>query len=399
MSDDAAGAPHPPLADVTWLDGIRVVEVTTAVSAPLVGRVLAELGAEVIKVESRAKPDVNRARLPRPEDPEGFPAHEAFQLLHEASSSKRSVTLNLKTEEGRALFLNLLGDADVFIENFVPGWLDRLDLSIPVLREQFPRLIILSASGYGQTGPLRTQRSYAPVMSALAGVEGLIGYEDGEVVGCSALALADLNCSFYGVFLVAAALRGRESTGLGCHLDLSQIEAASTLAGEAFVEHQLAGTRPTPRGNADPNGTRWTLLPTSEEEDGVAWVAAVGNPQQVAPDGDGGEPQAPRRLGKVPRAELLSRLAARGIEAAPVLTPAAVANDPGFAARGFTQRVTHPQPLVGEVSVTSVPWRLDGEMPRVRATAPLLGGDNAAVLSRYTEAATLDSLEEQGALR
>ncbi|WP_369046570.1 CaiB/BaiF CoA transferase family protein [Sinomonas sp. P10A9] len=392
-TDPGAGpgvAALPPLADIRWLEGINVVEVTTAVSAPLVGRVLAELGAEVVKVESRAKPDVNRARLPRPADPEGFPAHEAFQLLHEASASKRSVTLNLKTEAGLELFLDLLHDADVFIENFVPGWLDRLGLSIQALRERFPRLVILSASGYGQTGPLRTQRSYAPVMSALAGVEGLIGYDDGEVLGCSALALADLNCSFYGVFLVAAALRGREETGQGCHVDLSQIEAASTLAGEAFAEHGLGGTRPRPRGNADPDGTPWTLMP-AKAGPRTGWVAAAGQGDDLGTDAPGAD--------RWPRDELLARLAARGVEAAPVLTPDDVAEDPGFAARGFTQRIGHPHPLVGELHVTSIPWYLDGELPRVRGTAPLLGGDNAAVLTRYLSQDQLSTLEQQGALR
>ncbi|MFC3242145.1 CoA transferase [Gordonia humi] len=325
----------PPLTDIEWLDGVNVVEVTTAVSAPLVGRVLAELGAEVVKVESRAKPDVNRARLPRPTDPEGFPADEAFQLLHEASSSKRSVTLNLKTEAGRGLFLDLLGDADVFIENFVPGWLDRLGLTVADLRARFPRLVILSASGYGQTGPLRTQRSYAPVMSALAGVEGLIGYDDGDVLGCSALALADLNCSFYGVALVSAALRGREDTGQGCHIDLSQIEAASTLAGEAFAEYGVTGTPPGPRGNADPDGRPWTLIRDPGDRDGSGWIAAAG-----ATDGLGAEDLS---RGSVSRDELLARLTARGVETSPVLTPR-----PGGRGSGERRAGIHPDDRASE---------------------------------------------------
>lgn len=391
-----SGTAQPALADVEWLRGLKVVEVTTAVSAPLIGRVLAELGAEVIKVESRAKPDVNRARLPRPTDPEGFPAHESFQLLHESSASKKSVTLNLKTDEGQALFLDLLGEADVFIENFVPGWLDRLGLTVESLREKFPRLVILSASGYGQTGPLRTQRSYAPVMSALAGVEGLIGYDDGQVMGCSALALADLNCSFTGVFLVAAALKGREQTGEGTHLDLSQIEAVSTLAGEAFVEAELNGISPLPCGNADPDGTPWTLIPTERPDE---WVAAVATAPGEDADGELLELKNLPAGRRPTREALLERLQARGVEAAPVLTPTGVAQDPRFAKRGFTQTVQHPHAMIGEVKVTSVPWHLDGQLPRVRGTAPLLGGDNPAVLSRFVDAASLADYEAKGVLR
>lgn len=372
----------PVVGDVDMLRGLKVVEVTTAVSAPLIGRVLAEMGAEVVKVESRAKIDVNRARLPRPTDPEGYPAHEAFQLLHEASSSKQSVTLNMKTEQGKGLFLALLADADVLIENFVPGWLDRLDLPIDRLRERFPRLVIFSASGYGQTGPMRTQRSYAPVMTALAGVEGLIGYEDGQVMGCSALALADLNCSFNGVFLVMGALTGRESTGQGTHIDLSQIEAAATLAGEAFVEHQLRGAEPGPVGNRNPDGTRWSVERTAEDE---GWVAAA---RDTTDESD-----------TEPRAELLNRLRAKGIESAAVLSPRQVVTDDRFTSRGYTQDVEHPHPAIGRLAVTSIPWRVEGIVPRVRGAAPMIGTGNAEILGRYADAAQLAELEQQGVLK
>ncbi|GGL11918.1 CaiB/BaiF CoA transferase family protein [Nocardia jinanensis] len=384
MNAENLRAATPNIRDVDILDGVKVVEVTTAVSAPLIGRVLAELGAEVVKVESRAKVDVNRARVPRPTDPDGFPSHEAFQLLHEASASKQSVTLNMKTDRGKELFLELLADADVFIENFVPGWLDRLGLPIDYLRARFPRLVILSASGYGQTGPMRTQRSYAPVMTALAGIEGLIGYADGQVMGCSALALADLNCTFNGVFLVMAALAGREATGAGTHLDLSQIEAAATLAGEAFVEEQLQGARPGPRGNQDPDGTRWSVRRTVEDD---TWVAA----RVVEPEPD----STPRPT----REELLKRLRAKGIESACVASPQQVIADPRFRGRGYTQDIEHPHPAVGELTITSVPWRVEGAVPRVRRAAPMIGAGNTEILGRYADAAELAELEDQGVLK
>ncbi|HVV11244.1 CaiB/BaiF CoA transferase family protein [Amycolatopsis sp.] len=355
--------------DVGWLEGMRVVEVTTGVAAPLIGRVLAELGAEVVKVESRAKIDVNRARLPRPDDPEGFPADEAFQLLHEANADKKSVTLNLKTEEGKELFRTLLGDADLFIENFAPGWLERLGMPVATLLDEFPALVVVSASGYGQTGPLRTQRAYAPVMTSLAGVEGLIGYADGEVVGCSALALADLNCTFSGVFLALAALYGRRRTGRGQHADISQTEACVSLIGEAFVEQQLERTIPRPRGNQGPEGEPWSVLPAAGEDE---WVVAAGDVPVAADRPD--------------RETLLGRLRERGLDCAPVLSPAAVARDERFAERGFLQNVGHPHPLIGELTITSVPWQLDGAVPRVGAPAPCLGQHNEEVFGRHLSA-------------
>lgn len=373
----------PIVEEVGWLKGLRVVEVTTAVSAPLISRVLSEMGAEVIKVESRAKIDVNRARVPRPTDPEGFPAHEAFQLLHEANAGKRSVTLNLKTDEGKQLFLDLLGDADVFIENFVPGWLDRLGLSIEMLREHNPRLIILSASGYGQTGPMRTQRAYAPVMTALAGVEGLIGYEDGSVMGCSSLALADLNCSFSGVHVVMSALVGRQQSGEGTHIDLSQIEAAAILTGEAFVEQQLYKTEPGPVGNVGPDGKRWSML---EDPDSGEWVGVADESVSV-------------EKGRSTTSDILTALKERGVEVAPIVTPAQVAEDEKYLSRGFIQSVEHPLEAIGDLTITSVPWRLEGSVPKVGGAAPLLGSANEDVLSRYITAEQISQYEDEGALR
>lgn len=386
MTDELIG-PSSTFADIGWLRGLKVLEVTTGVAAPLVGRVLRELGAEVTKIESHAKLDVNRMRVPRPSDPEGYPASEAFQLLHEANVGKKSVTLNLKEPAGKAVFIDLLKDSDVFIENFAPGWLERLGLSIPAILELSPRLVMLSASGYGQTGPLRTQRAYAPVMTSLAGVEGLIGYEGGEVMGCSALALADLNCSFHGVFLVLAALRGRRGTGTGQHIDLSQTEASASLIGEAFLEQQLNNAIPHARGNVGPDGEVWRLIAAAGDD---AWVAA-GTDQSRD-----GEAELQRPDGARPStAELLERLAAHGLESSPVLSPDQVAADELFAQRGLLQHVQHPFEMIGQLTVTSIPWHLDGAVPIATTPAPCIGADND---SFYGERMTADQYAEYSAL-
>ncbi|MFS0823102.1 CaiB/BaiF CoA transferase family protein [Bacillus sp. 1P02SD] len=375
--------------DVSWLKGIKVVEVTTGASAPLAGRILAELGAEVVKVESGAKIDVNRARVRRPTDPADYPNGEAFQLLHETNAGKKSVTLNLKTEEGKKLFKMLLSDSDVFIENFVPGWLDRLDMSISTLREEFPELVILSASGYGQNGPLSTQRAYAPVMTSLAGVEGLIGYQDGEVMGCSALALADLNCSFMAVFLIMSGLIGRKDTGCGMHIDLSQIEASVSMIGEAFVEEQLSLNSTGPRGNVGPNGEEWSLTRAEGNDVWVASTSALSEERNDIVD----EKSRPSRE------ELLAVLRNKGAEAVPVLTPDEVAADERFNKSGFTQQVTHPHPLVGQLDITSVPWKIDYVIPRVLGAAPLLGNANDEILGRYLSKEELETYELEGVLK
>jgi benzylsuccinate CoA-transferase BbsF subunit len=371
---------------IDWLRDIQVLEVTTGVAAPLTGRVLAELGAQVTKLESRSKLDVNRMRLARPTDPEGYPAHEAFQLLHESNADKKSITLNLKSPEGKEVFLGLLRDTDVLIQNFAPGWLDRVGFTFEQLLEECPQLVVLSATGYGHVGPLRTQRAYAPVMTALAGIEGLIGYADGEVMGCSALALADLNCSFHGVFLVMAALLGRRTSGHGQHIDLSQTEAAASLIGEAFIEQQLGSNSPGPRGNLGPDGEQWAVLAADGED---SWVAAS------APSGEA-SPILAAQADRPGREELLRRLRARGLECAPVLSPGEVAADPRFLGRGYLQSVQHPLEMIGELTITSVPWHLDGSVPAVRRPAPLLGHDNNEFFGRRMRPDTYAELEQRG---
>lgn len=371
---EGATPPRP----LDWLSGIRVVEVSTGVAAPLSGRILAELGAEVVKVESRAKLDVNRVRVPREEmsglaDPETLRL-EGFGLLHEASASKRSVTLNLKTEAGRDLFLRLLSEADVFLQNFAPGWLERLGLSIDDLLRQCPRLVVLSATGYGQTGPLCQQRAYAPIMSSLAGLEGVIGYEDGAVVGASATAMADLNCSFYGAFLVLAALNGRTPTGGGRHLDLSQTEACVALLGEAMVEYATTGKSPGPTGNTTSAGRR-EVVPCTDGR----WVVI-----DDAPEGD----LVSARPDEVSSEVLVTQLQSTGIAATPVLAPDEVLQDQAFRDRGLFQEIDHP--VLGPLITTSIPWHLDGAVPRVRSSSPLLGADTEQIMTQLLGVASED---------
>ncbi|SDH51509.1 CaiB/BaiF CoA transferase family protein [Pseudonocardia oroxyli] len=373
------------VADLDWLAGLRVIEVTTGVAAPLTGRILAELGADVIKVESRAKLDVNRVRVPNAAtagiaDEETLRL-EGFGLLHEASASKRSIRLDLKNPRGKDLFLRLLDTADAFVQNFAPGWLERLGLSVGGLLDRNPRLIVVSATGYGQEGPLSSQRAYAPIMSSLAGIEGLIGYEDGDVVGASATALADLNCSFYGAYLALAALHGRTETGGGRHLDLSQTEACAALVGEAMIEYARAGKSPGPVGNATPRGDR-EVVPSADG----GWVVIEG----LAKDSD--EYRDLLAAGR-PREDLVSSLRARGIRATPVLSPDEVVADEGFRERGMFQQVEHP--VLGPLTTSSIPWHLDGAVPRVRSSSPLFGHDTAAVMAELglspAEIATLET--------
>jgi crotonobetainyl-CoA:carnitine CoA-transferase CaiB-like acyl-CoA transferase len=383
-----------------WFSGIRVLECTIGVSTPLTGRVLSDLGADVVRLESRAKPDVNRTRLTRRTDLSGVPAEESFGLLHEANAGKRSATIDLKTDGGRELFCSLVDRADVLIQNFVPGWLERLGLSVAVLRERNPRLIVFSAACSGQDGPGSRQRAYAPVMTALAGVEGLIGYEDGAVLGTMSSALADLNAAYVGAYAVLSALLRQRRSGQGVHLDLSQTESAGQLVGEALVEWQLTGVVPGPQGNAGMAPAPWHLVPCEESATGWIGVASAANA-----DGTGalGEDEltviGTLAAGGGPAAAAYCREHGYEYCAVAPSPPGLFSGSTGTGDGRLAQLVKHP--YIGALAVTALPWRFDGVQPALSGASPLLGEDTADVLAGFLglDAAAIERFEAEGALQ
>lgn len=406
------------------LHGVRVVEVATGVAVPLAGAVFANLGAEVIKVESRHKPDINRARIksrnPGLEGAEG----EDFFLLHECNPGKKSVTLNLKSDEGKRCFCDIVASSDVFIQNYAPGWLERLGLSVEMFRGLNPSLIVLSGSSYGQAGPRKDQRAYAPIMTALGGAEGLVGYDDGEVTGMLATAYADFNAAYYGAFLSLAALYSRERHGEGCAIDLSFIECVVASIGEAIVEWQATGDVPGPRGNRSPSRAphgvypcrgedRWVALTVRSDEEWARLARVLGEHGAGGWAADGRWSAAHARLagsgeldsmiaawtalrGDEEVAELLQ---AAGLVAAPVLAMEDLGHDPHFVSRRLVQQAEHP--VLGAVDISSMPWRFDGDVLPVRSAAPLLGSSTGEVLCALAgvSADQLRELEELGALQ
>jgi crotonobetainyl-CoA:carnitine CoA-transferase CaiB-like acyl-CoA transferase len=409
------------------LASLRVIEVATGISVPLMGVFLANLGAEVIKIESRRRLDGNRVRLPAkgPASKDGMNEDESVPLWHEFNAGKESVTLNIKTDTGRDVFLKLIRNADIFIQNFAPGWLERAGMSGEVLQEINPRLIMLFASGYGQGGPFAQQRVYAPVMTALGGQEALIGLSDGEVVGAMALAYGDFNATHHGLPLIFSALYERERTGRGCIIDLAQVEAVTATLGEAIVEYQLTGALPVPHG-ADsayraPHGIfpcsgedRWATLSVATDDEWTRLAnliaAAADDLKSAALD-----PRWATVAGRLADADELARLLAQwtrrfdredlarlaqdaGLRCAPVYEPDEMERDPHYIARGFTTTVSHPR--VGPLEMTSTAWLYDGKVAAPHGPGPGLGDATEVVLSRVAglTADEIASLEKEGHL-
>lgn len=383
------------------LRGLRVVEVGTAASVPLVGVMLANLGAEVIKVESAARPDINRIRPGRPPQPADETVGDAFPMLHELNAGKKSITLNLKSPDGRRLFARLLDQCDVFIENYAPGWLDRLGLPLTQICASNPRLVVLAASAYGEEGPLSQQRAYAPIMTALSGLEGLIGYGPDDVLGMVATAFSDSNSAYFAMLSVFAGLLERQRSGVGGLIDFSQTEAAVCMTGVAIAEQQLTGQVRGPRGNEHPcfephdifrcaGPDRWVSVSVGSDEqwrglceamDEVAGLragrfATVAGRRSARPDiADLITSWTIRR----PAEDAAAILQRHGVAAAPVIEPDQLAATEPLRSRGIVDHLSHPE--FGAFPITiKPPWRIGQDMPHARDVAPAVGSANHDVL-------------------
>jgi CoA:oxalate CoA-transferase len=230
------------------LAGVVVVDVTRVVAGPYCAMILADLGATVIKVEHPDDPDYARD-FPPVLEREGADPFSGF--FAQFNRNKLGVTANLRHPGGAALLEQLVARADVLVENFRPGTMDRLGLGYERLREVNPRLVYAALSGYGQYGPYRTRPAYDNSAQATGGLWSINGTAGGAPMRVGTI-IGDLAASLYGVIGVLAALRHAESTGEGQLVDISQQDSVLTLTENAVVGYTAEGTVPGPLGNAHP---------------------------------------------------------------------------------------------------------------------------------------------------
>ena len=234
------------------LSDYRVLDFGWVLAGAIPGMVLADMGAEVIKVETRQRMDY--MRLGRPiigsePDPEQHP------MFHNVNRSKLSIAVNTTKPEAIDLIKKLVAHCDIVLENFSPGVMDRLGLSYDVMNSIRPGLVMASLSSNGQTGPLRDLRAYAPSIGALSGLDSTLGYGDGETQGRPLgmkHAYADVCAALHGIFAVLAALYRRRHTGEGQYIDLSMLRATVATMGAGLMEYEMTGRVMRPRGNYDP---------------------------------------------------------------------------------------------------------------------------------------------------
>lgn len=369
------GNPRRPLA------GYRAIEFGFNWAGPLVGQMLADMGVEVIKVETPDRADFMRHWS------------HARAFFHNANRGKLSVSINVKTPEGRALVHRLVQTADIVYDNFSAGVLTRHGLGYEALRAVKPDLIVMAMAMAGQTGPLRHLRGFATMATGFAGLEAAIGYPETGATGLPVIGIGDANAAIQGVVALLAALCHRERTGEGQFIDLSQVEAAVALMAEPLAAHQLTGASRGPAANAHdryaPHGVypaagteRWIALAITTDAEWAALVRVLGEPAWARDEALGGAAVRLARRSDLDarlaawtatcdRDTLVERLRAAGLAAAPVLGIDEMGAWPHFRARGLDAMVPSFEGGLGRIYAT--PWHLAATPGGIDRPSPRLG--------------------------
>ena len=375
------------------LEGVRVLDLTWVWAGPFGSMNLAHLGADVIRVESSVRPDLYRRG---PAAPAGIePTLNTNGMFNQWNQGKRSVAVDFRHPRGIEIVKALVAEVDVVFQNFATGVLERLGLGYDILQAINPRVILASVSGYGQTGPYREYMGYGPATGPLSGLASASGFP-GEGPEETGVAMPDPTAGITAAYAVAAALLRRDETGVGEHLDVTLWEATAALNLDGWMEFALRGTQAERIGNRDPSMAPHGCFPTAGDDEWVTIACTDDDFAHLADIVPGlrEERFATWELRKQHEDELerivatwtrtLDRwyvtglLQARGIAAFPSFTAKDIIEDPHLNARGFVERLEHPE--VGVRAHTGVPWRLHERPNGVRMPAPQLGGHTDEVL-------------------
>jgi crotonobetainyl-CoA:carnitine CoA-transferase CaiB-like acyl-CoA transferase len=376
------------------LAGIRVLDLTNVLAGPYAGYQLALLGADVVKVEA---PDGDLARQLG-----ASPALNAARMgasFLAQNAGKRSVVLDLKSEPGRAAFLDLVASADVVLENFRPGVMERLGLAVEVLRARRPDLIYCAISGFGQTGPLRDNPAYDQIVQGLSGVMSITGTPEAAPLRVGYPACDTLG-GLFGAFAIAAALVRRARTGEGAVLDVSMLESTISALGWPVSNYLTADVEPRPMGNenmtAAPSGTFRTgdgllNIAANKGEQFMALCRLIGRPE-LADDPRFAERET-RKANRLAlrdeieaalihgsAAEWEARLNRAGVPAGRVLTVPQALAEPQVAERAMTARFPDVPGVGRPLDVVRGGFLVDGEAPRPSRPPPALGQHQAEIL-------------------
>jgi crotonobetainyl-CoA:carnitine CoA-transferase CaiB-like acyl-CoA transferase len=392
-----AGFPNP-------LAGIKVVDLSHVQSGPTCTAMLADMGAEVVKIEPFAG---DQFRQPM----------EGANFFN-FNRNKRGIALNLKTKEGKEIVLKLAKEADVLVENFVPGAMDRLGLGYEALSQLNPRIVYCSISGFGQSGPYRDRPAYESILQAMSGIMDSTGEPDRPPVRIRP-AMIDYCTGANSAFAIAAALFGREKTGRGQRIDVALLDVALFSMSPYVTQFIRRGELPERAGSAQPSGG---AIQNFETRDGLIHIAAgpdhmwknlcnalnlpeVGNDPQYATR----QQRAERRVKiseiinnetrKYTSQELETKLLAADVACGKVRNVGEIVQESHVQARGILEEADYP--TIGKIVAVKTPLFFSGKSPLFRRRAPMLGENTKEVLKElgYSDQEIQDLIKKGVALQ
>ena len=379
------------MIDQKPLRGIRVLDLSRVLAGPFCAMNLADLGADVIKIEVPGRGDDSRGYAPR------IPNSHDSGYYYSVNRGKRSVTLDLRKAEGAEILLDLARHCDVMVENFSPGTMDRFGLGWERLHAANPAMILCSISGFGQTGPMAAAPAYDIVAQALGGTMSITGQADGEPTRCG-VSIGDLAAALYGVIAILAALRERDLSGAGRHLDIAMLDCQVAWLEDALARYSATGKVPGPIGSRHPSITPFQHFRAA---DGY-FVAGCGNESiwQRFCDAIGMgdlqrdarfltnadrtanhsslDPILQRHFETSARAHWLERLEAANVPCAPIATVAEVAHNPHLEQRQMILHAAHPS--FDQLIVPGSPLKTAGVAGVPDTRSPDLGEHTESVL-------------------
>ena len=379
------------MIDQQPLRGVRVLDLTRVLAGPFCTMNLADLGAEVIKVEVPGRGDDSRSFAPMmPSGDSGY--------FYSVNRGKRSVTIDLRIEDGARVFLELAAKSDVVVENFSPGTMDRFKVGYAKLRAANPKIILCSISGFGQTGPKTSAPAYDIVAQALGGTMSITGNPGGEPVRCG-VSVGDLSAALYGVIAIMSALRVRDRDGVGNHVDIAMLDCQVAMLEDALARYSVSGKIPGRLGTRHPSITPFQQFRGSDDYfvmgagNEAIWIRfcdAIGAPELkddarflTNADRTANHPELEGILARIfetqRRDHWLRLLADASVPCAPIANVEEVTRDPHLAARNMILHAEHPE--FDGLIVPGSPLKSAGDKDIPSTIAPRLGESTDEVLS------------------
>lgn len=371
------------------LQDLVVLDLTRVLAGPYASMMLADFGANVIKIETPNGGDDSRAFGP-------FAGTESVYFMS-LNRNKRSMTLNLKSPEGKQLFIDMVKKADIVLENYRPGTMEKLGLGYETLQEINPRIIYAACSGFGHTGPYSKRPAYDVIVQGMGGIMSITGQEDGEPTRVGA-SIGDINAGLFTVIGILTALHHRTQTGKGQKVDVAMLDCQVAILENAIARYLASGNVPKPLGNRHPSITPFepfkaidghVIIAVGNDKLWEKFCNLIGRPELIQDERFATNPKRTenqRALKAIldtvfPQktvAQWLEELDKEGIPCGPLNTVDKVIEDPQIKARDMIVEAVHS--VAGPVKMAGVPIKLSLTPGGIEKAAPLLGEDTEEIL-------------------